>query len=81
MPFPWMAAAVLGSSLLGAKGAKDAGNAQVKAAEIQNRGFEFTKPFLDKSYRGGEQALSNSLGMGTYGGQTYAAPNPYAIAR
>jgi len=80
MPFPWMAAAVLGSSLLGAKGAKDAGNAQVKAAEIQNRGFEFSKPFLDKSYRGGEQALSNSLGMGAYGGQTYAAPNPFEIA-
>ncbi len=77
MPFPWMAAAVLGSSLLGAKGAKDAGKSQVKAAEIQNRGFEFSKPYLQRAYTGGEKALANALATGTYGGQTYAAPNPY----
>jgi len=67
----------LAGAAMGAKGARDAGKAQVKAAEIQNRGFEFSKPYLQRAYTGGEKALADALATGTYGGQTYAAPNPY----
>lgn len=74
------AAASITGSLIGAYGAKQDRKNQRRAQDIQAESFRFHRPYLERSYDGGEGALSHSLDQGTYQGQTYADMNPYESA-
>lgn len=79
----FIAAAVIGGglgALGGYMGGKQAANAQRDAANIQAEGFRFHKPYLTRSYDSAEGYLADSIGRGSYQGQTYAGQNPYSLA-
>ena len=70
----FIAAAIVGT--LGAAGGyfggKQSAKAQKYAADTQAEGFRFHKPYLERSYDSAEGYLADSIGKGTYQGQTYA---------
>ena len=80
----FIAAAIIGGSALGAlggyAGGRQSANAQRDAANIQAEGFRFHKPYLTRSYDSAEGYLADSIGRGSYQGQTYAGQNPYSLA-
>jgi hypothetical protein len=84
MPFPWLAAAAFGGSLLGGSaarsGAKRAAEAQRYAADASQEAFRFSQPYIKESYDKANSYLSSAQGAGAYGGQTLAGPNPYELA-
>jgi hypothetical protein len=69
---------------LGAFGASKAAKSQKKAQEAQLKaqmeGYNFSKPYIQRSYDRAEDALNSSLEKGAYQGQTYADQNPYFSA-
>ena len=69
---------------LGAFGAHKAAKSQKKAQEAQLKaqmeGYNFSKPYIKRSYDRAEDALNSSLEKGAYKGQTYADQNPYFSA-
>ena len=80
----FIAAAMIGGSVLGAAGGyfggKQSAESQKYAADTQAEGFRFHKPYLERSYDSAEGYLGDSIGQGTYQGQTYANQNPYSAA-
>ena len=72
----WIAAAVIGSSIVGGyasnKAAKQTRKGQQYAADRQMEGFEFYKPYLEDVIDQGQDALADQLSQGAYQGQTYA---------
>ena len=77
----WLA---IGSTVLGAAkgyyGAKSDKKAQDEANAQTMEGYNFSKPYIQRSYDRAEGALNDSLEQGAYTGQTYADMNPYSTA-
>lgn len=75
----FVAAAVIGSSIIGGvagnAAGKSAARAQKQAAEMQAEAFRFSKPYIERNYDSAEANLNNSLSAGAYTGKTYAGPN------
>ncbi len=75
--------AIIGGAL-GAFGSHSAAKSQKKAQEAQLKaqmeGYNFSKPYIQRSYDRAEDALNSSLEKGAYQGQTYADQNPYFSA-
>jgi hypothetical protein len=75
----FVAAAVIGSSVLGGLAGRSAGKqaaaAQREAAELQAEAFRFSKPYIERNYDSAEANLQNSQSQGAYTGKTYAGPN------
>ena len=73
-------AAIIGSAIGGISGRKSA--KERRASIEQDRtdrmeGYNFSKPYIQRSYDRAEGALNDSLEQGAYQGQTYADQNPY----
>lgn len=73
-------AAIIGSAIGGISGRKSA--KERRASIEQDRtdrmeGYNFSKPYIERSYDRAEGALNDSLEQGAYQGQTYADQNPY----
>ena len=66
--------------LLGANSASKDRKAQQAQLDAQMEGYNFSKPYIERSYDRAEGALNNSLDQGAYQGQTYANQNPYFSA-
>jgi len=64
-------------AIAGRSAAKDARKAQQAQLDAQMEGYNFSKPYIERSYDRAEGALNDSLEQGTYQGQTYADQNPY----
>jgi len=77
----FVAAAIVGSSLVGAasarSGAKSAAAAQDKATEASLEAFRFSQPYIKDSYDRAGGYLSNAQEAGAYGGRTLAYQSPY----
>jgi hypothetical protein len=72
-------AAVLGG-VMGNKAAKDAQRGAAQDRKDRMAGYNFSQPYIQRSYDRAEGALNDSLGQGAYTGQTYAGMNPYSTA-
>lgn len=76
-------AAIIGSAIGGISGRK---SAQERRSSIEQdrtdrmEGYNFSKPYIQRSYDRAEGALNDSLDQGAYQGQTYADQNPYFSA-
>ena len=66
--------------LLGRSGAKADRRAQQAQLDAQMEGYNFSKPYIQRSYDRAEGALNDVLDQGAYTGQTYASQNPYFSA-
>lgn len=66
--------------LLGANSASKDRKAQQAQLDAQMEGYNFSKPYIQRSYDRAEGALNDSLDQGAYQGQTYANQNPYFSA-
>jgi hypothetical protein len=66
--------------LLGRSGAKADRKAQQAQLDAQMEGYNFSKPYIQRSYDRAEGALNDVLDQGAYTGQTYANQNPYFSA-
>jgi hypothetical protein len=66
--------------LLGANSASKDRKAQQAQLDAQMEGYNFSKPYIQRSYDRAEGALNDSLDQGAYQGQTYADQNPYFSA-
>ena len=66
--------------LMGANSASKDRKAQQAQLDAQMEGYNFSKPYIERSYDRAEGALNNSLDQGAYQGQTYANQNPYFSA-
>ena len=66
--------------LLGANSASKDRKAQQAQLDAQMEGYNFSKPYIERSYDRAEGALNSSLDQGAYQGQTYAGQNPYFSA-
>ena len=66
--------------LLGANSASKDRKAQQAQLDAQMEGYNFSKPYIERSYDRAEGALNDSLDQGAYQGQTYANQNPYFSA-
>lgn len=83
----WVAAAMIGGSLIGGyagnNAAKKQAGANKYATDMQMRPYNDARPFIKDMYTGGAAGLDNALAMGTYGGAgnpTYAGLNPDQVA-
>jgi hypothetical protein len=80
----WAAAIQGGAAVLGAvqgrKSAKEARSSIERDRADRMEGYNFSKPYIQRSYDRAEGALNDSLEQGAYTGQTYAGMNPYATA-
>jgi len=74
----WVATAV--SAVGGYMGAKQDRKAQERANKQAMEGYNFSKPYIERSYDRAEGALNDSLEQGAYTGDTYADMNPYSTA-
>ena len=68
----------IGGALLGNKGAKDDRRFQAEQNRLNNQGFEMSKPYIEGIYKSGQEELDKIKAGGSYKGDTYAGPNPYA---
>jgi hypothetical protein len=79
----FVAAAVIGSSVLGGLASRSAGkaaaSAQRDAAAMQAEAFRFSKPYIKRNYDSAEANLQNAQSQGAYTGKTYAGPNDMQI--
>jgi hypothetical protein len=79
-----LAAAVIGSSLLGGysanKAAKQQAQAQRDAANIQAEAFRFYQPYIEDTINRGTDALDAQLETGAYTGVTRAGMDPNTTA-
>ena len=79
-----MAAATIGSSLLGASAARNAARRQAGstdyATRMNARGYTDARPYIQRMYQGGEGALNDALAAGYFGGPTYAGLNDMQTA-
>ena len=67
----------INGAVQGRKAAKSH-NAQIQQQRDDNmRSYEFSEPYIERSYDRGEDALNNSLEQGSYQGKTYADMNGY----
>ena len=66
--------------LMGANSASKDRKAQQAQLDAQMEGYNFSKPYIQRSYDRAEGALNDSLDQGAYQGQTYANQNPYFSA-
>jgi len=66
--------------LMGANSASKDRKAQQAQLDAQMEGYNFSKPYIERSYDRAEGALNDSLDQGAYQGQTYANQNPYFSA-
>ena len=76
-------AAIIGSAIgavSGRKSAKEARSSIERDRTDRMEGYNFSKPYIERSYDRSEGALNDSLDQGTYQGQTYADQNPYFSA-
>jgi len=80
----FIAAALVGSAVIGGVGSyaggKQAAKAQEEAARMQAASFEFSKPYIQRSYDSAETAYNDSLAAGSYDGKTLADPNAMQVA-
>ena len=83
----WVAAAMIGGSLIGGfagnSAAKKQAGANKYATDMQMRPYNDARPFITDMYSGGSAGLNNALNMGTYSGagnSTYAGLNPDQVA-
>tara|TARA_R100000742_G_C4276924_1_gene98353 strand:+ start:1479 stop:2462 length:984 start_codon:yes stop_codon:yes gene_type:complete len=80
----FVAAAIIGSSVVGGIASSRAASKQARAqrdvADTQAEAFRFSKPYIKETYEGGQAALADVLNRGAYGGQTYAAPDPFQLS-
>jgi hypothetical protein len=71
------AALAINGAIQGRKSAKSH-NAQIQQQRDDDmRSYEFSEPYIERSYDRGEGALNNSLDQGSYQGKTYADMNGY----
>ncbi len=83
----WVAAAMIGGSLIGGfagnNAAKKQAGANKYATDQQMRPYNDASPFIRDMYKGGQAGLDNALAMGTYSGAgnpTYAGLSPDQVA-
>jgi hypothetical protein len=80
----FIAGAIIGGAVLGGVGSymggKQQASAQRDAANMQAASFEFSRPYIKRSYDTAETAYNDSLAAGAYGGKTLADPNAMQIA-
>ena len=83
----WVAAAMIGGSLIGGfagnSAAKKQAGANKYATDMQMQPYMDAQPFIRDMYKGGFQGLNDSLATGTYNGAgnpTYAGLNPDQVA-
>lgn len=69
-----IAGSVVGG-MFGDKSAKQDRAAHQYATDMNNRGYEDARPYIQDMYKGGTNALNNMLDKGAYGGPTYAGMN------
>ena len=74
---PVTMALMASSTALGYKGEYDARKEQRRQSDLQAAGYNFSAPYIERSYDRAEAALNDSLEQGTYQGQTYADMNPF----
>jgi len=72
-----MAASAINGAVQGRKSAKEARSSIERDRDDRMEGYNFSKPYIQRSYDRAEGALNDSLETGTYQGQTYADMNPY----
>ena len=73
-------AAIIGSAIGGYsanKSAKERRSSIEQDRTDRMEGYNFSKPYIQRSYDRAEGALNDSLEQGAYQGQTYADQNPY----
>jgi hypothetical protein len=73
-------ASALAGGIMGNKAAKDARRASAQDRKDRMAGYNFSQPYIQRSYDRAEGALNDSLAQGAYTGQTYAGMNPYSTA-
>lgn len=73
----WIAAATIGSAVVGAYGANQTRKSQDKATKASQLGFRQYEPYVDANLEGASGALDGVLDAGAYGGQTLAGPNGF----
>tara|TARA_R110000764_G_C10942734_1_gene376258 strand:+ start:92 stop:1048 length:957 start_codon:yes stop_codon:yes gene_type:complete len=76
-------AAIIGSAIGAVSGRKSAKDRRASIEQDRTdrmEGYNFSKPYIERSYDRSEGALNDSLDQGTYQGQTYADQNPYFSA-
>jgi hypothetical protein len=67
----------INGAIQGRKAAKSH-NAQIKQQRDDNmRSYEFSEPYIERSYDRGEEALNSALDQGSYQGKTYADMHGY----
>lgn len=72
----WGAAlGAIGGALIGAKSAKDDRNATREANLLNARGYTDARPYIQATYKGGQDALNAALAQGYYTGPTLAGFN------
>lgn len=75
----WMAAATIGSALLGASASRSAAKRMAGSNDYATRmmamGYTDAQPYIRRMYEGGENALNDALDAGYYSGPTYAGLN------
>jgi hypothetical protein len=73
-------AAIIGSAIGAVSGRKSAKDRRASIEQDRTdrmEGYNFSKPYIQRSYDRAEGALNDSLDQGAYQGQTYADQNPY----
>lgn len=73
-------AGAIAGAMSGRKSAKEARAGMAQDREDQMASYNFSKPYIQRSYDRSEGALNDSLDQGAYTGQTYADQNPYSTA-
>lgn len=71
-------AMAINGAIQGRKSAKEQRAAIQEQRENHMRSYNFSEPYIQRSYDRSEDALNSSLEQGTYQGKTYADMNPYS---
>jgi len=76
----WIAAATIGSAVVGGymtnQAAKKQAGAMDRANETNARGYTDARPYIQSMYQGGTDAVNRALDTGPYTGNLYAGMNP-----
>jgi hypothetical protein len=75
-----MGASAINGAIQGRKSAKERRASIEQDRADRMEGYNFSKPYIQRSYDRAEDALNSSLEKGAYKGQTYADQNPYFSA-
>lgn len=74
------AALAINGAVQGRKSAKEQRAAIQEQRDNEMKSYNFSEPYIQRSYDRSEAALNSSLEAGTYGGKTYADMDPFSTA-